>query len=112
MNGWDSLTLYGLLAGAPASVWGAANFIPELAAALFDAASRRRDLDEACRIWARIWPICNVLETSGSYAAAVKIGCELIGEPVGPPRKPILRLDDAFRARLRAALDAANVKEV
>lgn len=112
MNGWDSLTLYGLLAGAPASVWGAANVIPELAVALFDAASIRCDLDEARRIWARIWPICNILETSGSYAAAVKAGCDLIGEPAGPPRKPILRLDDAFRARLRAALDAANLKEV
>lgn len=112
MNGWDSLTLYGLLAGAPGSVWGAANFIPELAVALFDAASVRRDLDEACRIWARIWPICNILENSGSYVAAVKAGCDLIGEPAGPPRKPILPLDDAFKARLRAALDAADGKEV
>lgn len=108
MNGWDTLTLYGLLAGTRASVWGAANFIPELCVELFDAAARRRDLDAACEVWSRIWPICNFLETSGSYVAAVKAGCELIGEPAGPPRAPILPLDPAARARLGQLLEVSR----
>jgi 4-hydroxy-tetrahydrodipicolinate synthase len=109
MNGWDSLTLYGLLAGTPASIWGAANVIPELCVALFDAAARRRDLDAACQIWARIWPIVNFLETSGSYVAAVKAGCEIIGESAGPPRPPILPLDNVAVARLRVLLETAGL---
>ncbi len=109
MNGWDSMTLYGLLAGTPASVWGAANVIPELCVALFDAAARRRDLDAACEVWARMWPICNFLETSGSYVAAVKAGCELIGEPAGAPRAPILPLDHAAKAKLGKLLEQAGV---
>lgn len=110
MNGWDSLTFYGLIAGTPASVWGAANVIPELCVELFDAAARRRDLDAASRVWERIWPICNFLENAGSYVAAVKAGCDIIGESVGEPRAPLLSLDSAAKAKLRSILEASGVK--
>jgi dihydrodipicolinate synthase/N-acetylneuraminate lyase len=108
MNGWDSLTFYGLVAGARASVWGAANFIPELAVELFDSIYRRQDLTEAREVWARIWPICKFLETAGSYVASVKAGCDLIGEPAGDPRPPILPLDESKKAELAALLKAAT----
>ena len=108
MNGWDSLTFYGLLAGARASVWGAANFIPELASELFDSIYRRQNLAEAREVWSRIWPICKFLETAGSYVAAVKAGCELIGEPAGDPRAPILPLDESKKAELAALLKTAT----
>lgn len=36
-NGWDTLTFYGLAAGAKGSVWGATNIIPELSMQLWDA---------------------------------------------------------------------------
>jgi len=107
MNGSDSLTLYGLLARTRAAVLGAANVIPDLCVALFDAAARRRDLNAACEIWTRMWPICNVLETSGSYVAAVKAGCDIIGESAGSPRSPILPLGDEAKARLRQVLETA-----
>jgi 4-hydroxy-tetrahydrodipicolinate synthase len=110
MNGWDSLTFFGLLAGTPASIWGAANVIPDLCVELFDAAARQRDLNAASKVWERIWPICNFLENAGSYVAAVKAGCEIIGEPAGDPRAPLLPLDDAARAGLRAILEASGVK--
>jgi 4-hydroxy-tetrahydrodipicolinate synthase len=108
MNGWDSLTFYGLVAGTRASVWGAANFIPELAVELFDSIYRRQDLTEAREVWSRIWPICKFLETAESYVAAVKAGCELIGEPAGDPRLPILPLEDNKKAELAALLKAAT----
>lgn len=108
MNGWDSLTFYGLVAGTRASVWGAANFIPELAVELFNAAAGRQDLVAAREIWSRIWPICNFLETAGSYVAAVKAGCELVGEPCGDPRLPILPLDVKKKAELAKLLTSAS----
>ena len=108
MNGWDSLTFYGLVAGARASVWGAANFIPELAVESFDLIYRRQNLAEAREVWSRIWPICKFLETAGSYVAAVKAGCELIGEPAGNPRAPILPLDAAKKADLAGLLRVAT----
>jgi dihydrodipicolinate synthase/N-acetylneuraminate lyase len=108
MNGWDSLTFYAFLAGSRACVWGAANVIPELAVELFDAAVRRRDLEGAGAIWSRIWPLCHFFETNGSYVAAVKAGCELIGEPAGIPRPPILPLDAPRRTDLLALLTQAG----
>jgi 4-hydroxy-tetrahydrodipicolinate synthase len=108
MNGWDSLTFYGLVAGARASVWGATNFIPELSVELFNAAARRQDLAAAREVWSRIWPICNFLETAGSYVAAVKAGCELVGEPCGDPRLPILPLDARKKAELAKLLKSAT----
>ncbi len=110
MNGWDSITLYGLLAGTPASIWGAANVIPELCVELFDAAARRRDLTAATKVWERIWPVCNFLENAGSYVSAVKAGCEIIGQPAGNPRAPLLSLDAAAKAKFRSILEASGVK--
>ncbi len=107
MNGWDSLTFYGLVAGARASIWGATNFIPELSVELFDAIYRRRDLVAARKVWARIWPICYFLENAGSYVAAVKAGCELVGESAGDPRPPILPLDSGKKSELGALLKTA-----
>jgi dihydrodipicolinate synthase/N-acetylneuraminate lyase len=109
MNGWDSLTFYGLAAGTRASVWGASNFIPELSVELFDAVARRGDLVAGREVWSRIWPICNFLEHAGSYVAAVKAGCELVGQPVGDPRPPILALGEEKRAELAGLLKAAGV---
>jgi dihydrodipicolinate synthase/N-acetylneuraminate lyase len=63
------------------------------------------------RLTERLWPICSVLETASNYMAAVKAGCEIIGEPAGPTRKPILPLADAALARLRTLLEADR-KEV
>jgi dihydrodipicolinate synthase/N-acetylneuraminate lyase len=108
INGADTLTFCGLAAGATATVWGAANFIPRLATELFDALHVRRDLVEGRRLWAQIWPICQLLE-AGSYVAAVKAGCELVGAPVGPPRAPVLPLPSAERSRLASLLTAAGV---
>jgi 4-hydroxy-tetrahydrodipicolinate synthase len=108
-NGWDTLTFAGLTAGAKASVWGAANFIPELAVQLFDTIVRQQDLVEARNVWARIWPICNILENAPSYVQAVKAGCALVGIEVGPPRAPVLQAGPALRKQLASALDAGGV---
>lgn len=110
MNGWDTLTFFGLVSGTPASVWGAANVIPDLCVELFDAAARERDLDHARAVWKRIWPIVNFLENSPTgYVSAVKAGCELVGEPAGDPRLPLLPLPAEGKARLKALLQAAGV---
>lgn len=58
-NGWDSLTFYGLAAGCPGGVWGAANFIPELAVELYEAVSVKGDLKRGRELWTKAFPICN-----------------------------------------------------
>ncbi|CRL18646.1 Aldolase-type TIM barrel [Penicillium camemberti] len=110
-NGWDTLTFYGLAAGAPGGVWGAANIIPELAVELYEAVSVKGDLKLGREIWAKAWPICKFLEAH-SYAAAVKTGVELIGQPTGGLRKPFALLNPELTAELKQLLQKAGVKTV
>jgi dihydrodipicolinate synthase/N-acetylneuraminate lyase len=110
-NGWDSLTFYGLAAGAPGGVWGAANLIPELAVQLWEAISVKGDLDLGRKLWTKIWPVCKFLE-SHNYAAAVKTGVELRGQPTGGLRKPFSLLGPELRAELKNLMQKAGAKTV
>lgn len=107
-NGWDTLTFYGLAMGAKGSVWGVTNFIPELSVQLWDAVAVRGDLAEGRRLWDRIWPICDFLE-SVNYGAAVKAGLDLVGHSAGPVRAPFRQLGEEERQRLGALLSEAGV---
>jgi 4-hydroxy-tetrahydrodipicolinate synthase len=109
-NGWDSLTFYGFVLGTPASIWGAANFIPEQCVALFESV-QQSDMAEARRLWAAIWPIVDFLE-SCTYVAAVKAGCQIIGIDMGAPRLPFLPLPDDRVAELRLLIDHARAVAV
>lgn len=106
-NGWDTLTFLGMALGAKGSVWGAANVIPELSVALWEALAVRGDLAEGRRLWEAIWPVCDALEAT-NYVAAVKGGLDIIGRSAGPVRSPILPLNDAENARLAAAINGAR----
>lgn len=110
-NGWDTLTFYGLCAGAKGGVWGASNVIPELSMQLWDAVAVRGDLVEGRALWAKIWPVCKFLE-SNSYSAAVKTGMELRGFRTGGLRKPFALLGDKERKELGALLKDAGVEVV
>ncbi|KAJ6002568.1 Aldolase-type TIM barrel [Penicillium sp. IBT 35674x] len=110
-NGWDSLTFFGLASGAPGGVWGAANFIPELAVELYEAISVQGDLKRGRELWAKAWPICKFLE-SYNYAASVKTGVELIGQPTGGLRKPFSLLKPELRAELKQLIENAGVKTI
>ena len=110
-NGWDTLTFYGLAAGAKGSVWGATNIIPELSMQLWDAVAVKGDLKQGREIWRKIWPICRLLE-EGNYAGAVKTGMELRGWQTGGLRKPFDLLQGEKRTRLASLLKAADVPVV
>jgi len=105
MNGADSLAFHSFALGAKSAVWGAANLTPRACVELHRAVVVDDDIARGRDLWRRLWPVMDALETPGiGYAAAVKYGCEVVGHPAGPPRRPILPLDDAFRARLDAVL--------
>lgn len=110
-NGWDTLTFYGLAAGAKGSVWGATNIIPELSMELWDAMAVQNDIKRGRELWSKIWPVCNVLE-QGNYAAAIKTGMELRGWSTGGIRKPFDLLKGEQREKLATALKNAGVKVV
>ncbi|KAL3431605.1 hypothetical protein BDV09DRAFT_188277 [Aspergillus tetrazonus] len=111
LNGWDTLTFYGLAAGCPGGVWGAANIIPELAVELYEAVSIKKDLDKGRELWSKAWPICKFLE-SHNYAAAVKTGVELTGQATGGLRKPFALLGSELQEELKGLLKNAGVATI
>lgn len=106
-NGWDTLTFLGIASGAKASVWGVANFVPELAVQFWDTLAVKGDLPAAREQWKHLWAISDFLE-SVDYAAGVKAGLEIVGRPAGPPRPPVLPLTDHDRERFTRILAAAG----
>ncbi|KAK2616813.1 hypothetical protein QQS21_000190 [Conoideocrella luteorostrata] len=106
-NGWDTLTFYGLAAGAKGSIWGATNIVPELSMKLWDAVAVRDDLTEGREIWKKIFPLCKLLE-SGNYATFVKMAMELRGWKTGGVRKPFTMNSDG-RTKLATVLRNAGI---
>lgn len=110
-NGWDALSLAGFLIGARSTIWGAVNVMPDQCVALWRLAVQDQDLAGARAAWRRMWPVIDFLDKH-PYTTSVKAACDLIGEPVGPSRRPFLPLDDAVLEELRALLRSAGVRTV
>ena len=108
LNGWDTLTFAALAAGVEAVVWGTASILPEQCVELHRLLIDDIDLPAARELWARLWPLCQFLE-SQSYPAAVKAACRLVGDTTGPVRAPLLPLDDVATGELRALLERATL---
>lgn len=106
LNGYDTLTFAGLAAGAKAGVWGVASVLPRLCADFYEALVVRGDLEEGRALWAKLFPICEFLETV-NYPGGIKTGLELVGQHPGPTRRPVLPMSrenrDEYARLLRAA---------
>ena len=109
LNGWDTLTFAALAAGVRAVVWGTASIIPEQCVELHRLLIDDIDLPAARELWARIWPLCRLLE-SQSYSAAVKTACRLVGDVTGPVRAPLLPLDAQATEELATLLERAALE--
>jgi 4-hydroxy-tetrahydrodipicolinate synthase len=108
INGYDTLSFYGLAAGAKASVWGTASVVPRLCADLYEALAVHADLEQGRTLWAKIFPICEFLE-SHNYPSAIKAGLDLIGNSAGPTRRPATPLAPQHVEEFKQILAAAGV---
>jgi 4-hydroxy-tetrahydrodipicolinate synthase len=109
INGYDTLSFYGLAAGAKASVWGTASVVPRLCADLYEALAVRADLEQGRALWAKIFPICEFLE-SHNYPSAIKAGLDLIGNGAGPTRRPATPLAPQHVEEFKQILAGAGVE--
>ncbi len=107
LNGYDTLTFSALAAGVRGVVWGVASFLPGPCVELHRLLIQEGDLAGARALWARIWPICDFLE-SVDYAAGVKAACRHVGISTGPVRPPLLDLSAEQQDELAGLVDRAT----
>ena len=100
--GWDSLTLTSLVEGAAGVMAGTANIVPAELVAVYDAV-QAGDLATAKARWDALYPLMDAIMTA-PFIQAVKSALVSLGIPVGPPREPLLPLDDETAARIAALL--------
>ncbi|MEE9603006.1 MAG: 4-hydroxy-tetrahydrodipicolinate synthase [Thermoguttaceae bacterium] len=102
--GCDTGALASFVSGAVGWVGGGPNFLPAAHVKLFELAVEENDFEAARELASRLLPALRVLE-GGKYTQLVKNGCELMGYPVGPPRRPLLPVTAEESAALKEAID-------
>jgi 4-hydroxy-tetrahydrodipicolinate synthase len=102
--GWDSLLLSALAEGAAGVMAGTANVVPSELVAVYDAL-KAGNLAQAREAWARVYTLIDAI-MAHPFIPAVRAGLEAVGFPIGSPRPPVAKLDDAAYAHI-AELAAA-----
>jgi 4-hydroxy-tetrahydrodipicolinate synthase len=101
-NGSNPLVLKALLAGASGWCTAAPCLRPAPAIALYEAAAAG-DTARATEIYEELLPLLSFIVAKG-LPTAVKSGLDILGEPAGVPRLPLLPLDVEDRTQLESIL--------
>jgi 4-hydroxy-tetrahydrodipicolinate synthase len=107
--GWESTSLQAFMAGARGWAPVCTNFLPQEAMQFFRAAVYDRDADKARASWDRLFPVCDVI-CAKSHIRVAHTGLDLLGRPVGPPRRPLRMLNAEDRVRLKQVLAEAGAR--
>jgi 4-hydroxy-tetrahydrodipicolinate synthase len=102
-NGSNPLVLEALLAGASGWCTAAPCLRPAPTIALYDAVVAG-DTDRAREIYDELVPLLRFIVQKG-LPPAVKTGLDILGEPAGSPRLPLLPLAPEDRDELELILD-------
>lgn len=105
--GTDHQAMEQLAAGAVGWVAGVANVMPRECLALHRA-TQANDLKLAKAITDCIYAYLSEAELTGKYVQVNKLGLQLTGLEVGPPRPPLLPVTGEGRDRVIAALEQAR----
>lgn len=102
ISGSDDIALDFMLWGASSWICGPSNCMAQ-ACVEMDQSFRSGNLEVARDKMATLYQAMNSLE-SGKFVQKIKYGCELMGNPVGDCRQPLLALDEAEKAEFRIAM--------
>lgn len=101
--GWESVTLQAFMAGCEGWFSGMTNIMPGACVELFDLAVERADAVAARAHFERIFPLCDFM-CQKSHVRVAHTALELMGRPMGPPRRPLRMLEAPDRAELERLL--------
>lgn len=102
--GCDTLAMEMFLVGAVGWVAPPANVVPKLCVELYELAAVQKDIEKAKALYFKMLPLFHLFEATGQYIQLVKAGLEVLGRPVGIPRKPLLPASKEHTAAIEAIL--------
>src|SRR5262249_31678942 len=105
--GWESTSLQAFMAGATRWAPGFTNFLPPGAMEFFDPPGDQRHASTAQSIWDKLFPVCDII-CAKSHIRVAHTGLDIVGRPVGPPRRPLRMLNAEDRSKLKTVLMAAG----
>lgn len=108
--GADDVFLESFVHGATGWVCGGANVLPAETVKIFELAVEKGDFVAARDYSQKSIPFLYMVETEGAFVQYLKAGMELIGRPMGSPRRPLLPVCEKTKHRIRKALETAMDK--
>jgi 4-hydroxy-tetrahydrodipicolinate synthase len=109
LNGRDTLILAALEFGAQGAIPASCNIAPDLCVGIYET-FLKGDLAAAQHLQSRLHGI-RMAMSLGTGNSAVKEAMALLGRPAGPSRSPLGAFSDERKAKLKAILDKAGVKD-
>jgi 4-hydroxy-tetrahydrodipicolinate synthase len=102
--GCDTLAFEMFAVGVEGWIAAPANVAPKQCQKLVDLAVVQKDMAQAREYYLKIRPLFDLFEGSGQYVQLAKAGMEMLGRPMGKPRKPLLPPSEELQASLKQIL--------
>lgn len=109
-TGVDDLLFECFMLGGVGAVSGASNSFPTATKKLYDLIWEEKDFEGARKLWYKFLPIARLCEIPAVWIQYNRRFCELVGDPMGPPREPLLPIPEEENQKLRKLIE--NLKAV
>jgi len=103
-TGVDDLLFQCFTLGGVGCVSGTSNVAPGVVKKLYDLIVKENNIKAARELWYKFIPLAALFETPRVWIPNIKAGCEIVGDPVGPPRRPLLPASDRDKEDIRRLL--------
>jgi 4-hydroxy-tetrahydrodipicolinate synthase len=110
LNGNDACTPEAVAAGVEGWFAGSGNFMPDKCLEVFRLGYEKKDIDAMRAYFQAMFPLCDYMAVKG-YIRVAHTACELLGRPMGPPRRPLRMLEPVDRAVLAGLLGKAGLMD-
>jgi 4-hydroxy-tetrahydrodipicolinate synthase len=110
LNGNDACTPEAVAAGVEGWFAGSGNFMPDKCLEVFRLGYEKKDIDAMRAYFQAMFPLCDYMAVKG-YIRVAHTACELLGRPMGPPRRPLRMLEPVDRAVLTGLLEKAGLMD-
>ena len=108
-TGVDDLIFQALLLGSRGCVSGGANVVPGVVTKLYNLIVKENDIRAARDLWYKYMPLATLFEGAKVWLPTLKAACEIVGNPVGNCRRPLLPVSEEIKKELRKRLENLGV---